>query len=274
MTLFIHEYRLKVDTLLITGLHIAGEVAKHLKRTPNTCELSVSNLSRAHREQLEALSSHKAKGKGKIQTSLEVGYPGQLELIFRGDLRHAASTKDGGTWTTKIEGDDGGRSVLSARVNQAFPPGATVAQVAIACAKAMGVGVGNLPDVASQLRTRAGVTYPNGTAISGQAPEELQGILASCGYTYSIQNGVIQVLKAGKALRGQAVLLTESTGLVSTPTVSPKGIVSAIGLIQPGLYPGAMVKIRSSTATGQYKIIQTKYALPDWYAHLECKVAA
>lgn len=271
--LFKHEYRLKVDTLLITGLYVTFDVTKQLKRTPNTCELSVMNLSRAHREQIEALSSKKAHGKGRIQTSLEVGYPDQLELIFRGDLRHAASTKDGPTWTTKIEGDDGGRSVLSARVNQAFPPGATVGQVAIACAKAMGVGVGNLPDVLPQLRTKAGTTYPNGTAISGQAPEELQGILGSCGFTYSIQNGVIQVLKAGKALRGQAVLLTEDTGLVSTPTVSPKGIVSAIALIQPGLHPGGMVKIRSSTATGQYKVIQTKYSAPDWYAHLECKVA-
>jgi hypothetical protein len=268
-------YALTLDTLKITGLTVEFDIEKSVKRSPNTAVIRVRNLSQEQRDHLSSLSVNRAKGLGKIRCELIAGYKDEHELIFRGDLRNASHTREGATWVTQVEGEDGGRSQLKARVNQTFPAGTPVATVVLACAAALGVGPGNLPSLAAQLSTRGGKIFPAGTVLSGQASEELYHLLASCGYTYSVQNGALQVQKAGKALLSVGALLSEATGLVETPSVNPDGTVSAKTLIIPNLYPGARCVLASAAVQGQYQIRSIKYTgnsfTKDWYASLELK---
>jgi hypothetical protein len=73
--------------------------------------------------------------------------------------------------------------------------------------------------------------------------------------TWSVQNGALQILEAGKALATSAVLLSPATGLVGTPSVSPEGYVLCTALLVPGIAPGARIHIQCPTLTGTYSVV-------------------
>lgn len=270
-------WRVRVDTLRFTGLDISFDVEKSLRREPNKCTLRVLNLSADHRRQLEQLNTTRKRGPGRIRVELEAGYRETgMSMVFRGDLRTALSTQeDDGTWVTTLEGEDGGRAVLWARVNRSFPAGTRVDQVIRACAEAMGVGVGNLEDAIQGARLEgAGATFTEGTVLSGPAPDELDGVLRSVGLTWSVQNGVLQLLQRGQALQTTAVRLTSDTGLVGTPGRAADGTVTAKAFINPELYPGRQIQLDSPNVRGFFRVRKAKYsgdsAGDTWYVAMEC----
>lgn len=274
---YIRAWRVTVDTLRFTGLDISFEVEKSTKREPNKCLLRVMNLSQDHRRQLEQLNTTRKKGPGRIRCELEAGFrdPGP-SLIFRGDLRTALSEQgEDGTWTTTIEGEDGGRAVLWSRVNRSFPAGTRVDTVVRACAEAMGVGVGNTEEAVQGLQLeRAGATFTEGTVLSGPAPDELDGVLRSVGMTWSVQNGVLQLLRRGQALQATAVRLTADTGLVGTPVRAADGTVNVKLLLNPDVYPGRQIRLDSPNVRGFFRVRKAKYggdtSAQPWYVTAEC----
>jgi len=279
--LFKRAWKVSIDTIQTDAHDIAFEITKTKKRQPNTCVLSIWNLSEAQRKQLEALSipSKTAAGKavagrGKIAVQIEAGYVGNTSLLFRGDLRTAVTVRDGADLVTTIEGDDGGRDVLLARVSRSFPAGTPVRSVLRALVDALGIGAGNLDSF--QYTTRGGATFSTGTVLSGKADELLTRILHACGMTWSVQNGNLQVLQAGRGLNTSAVLLTPSTGLVGSPSSSPEGYVEAVCLIVPGVYPGSRIKIDCPTLKGVYTVhnvttVGDTAAPQPWYHTIQAK---
>lgn len=269
--LFQRDWLITVDTLRTSGLDCSFNVVKDTTRKPNKCSLEVRNLPEDFRDRLDGLSV-RAKQRGRIRVEIEAGYSGARSLIFRGDLRTAESEQSGGTWTTRLEGEDGGRAVLQARVSRGYPPGTPVLTVVRDCAQALGVGLGNVEALAAAARTRGGATFRQGTVLTGNAAEELTGILRSCGLTWSVQDGVLSVLRAGQPLAATAVLLSAGTGLVDAPKPSPDGTISARSLIQPGLYPGGRVMLDTDKIRGTFGIKRINYkgdtAGRDWYADL------
>lgn len=268
------------------------EIKKSLRPEPNACKLTVYNLSPEHRAALEAMNLYdpkKVKGQkrakkppakkvqgprapkvGRIRVEIEAGYETTgLSLLFRGDLRRGISTHDGKTWKTSIEGEDGGRSVLSSRINESFPPGTSRATVVQALASALGVGLGNIRDVLPELS----YSYTHGTVCTGQASEELKGVLRSSSITYSIQNGVLQFLPAGQGLERSAIVLSPTTGLVGSPRLDSSGAVLATALLVPDIAPGQYVVLDCKRHSGQYKIMSVTHKCStsgdDWYHELE-----
>lgn len=279
MILLKRDWRVQIDTQVFTGHAVSFDITKSTKREPNTCTVKVLNLSADQRQAIQALSLKKKKSgtqSGQIRVAVEAGYVGARSLLFRGDLRTAESVREGATWTTTVEGEDGGRSILQARVNQSFPAGTPVVSVVRACAKALGLGLGNTDELTAAAQTRGGSTFTGGTVLSGKAEQELTHILLSCGLTWSVQQGNVQILRAGAALSTNVVHLAEGTGLVDSPVVNPDGSVSARALLVPGLFPGGRVAITSSTAKGTYTIKEMQSTGEsegqDWYHDLELKV--
>lgn len=276
--LFGKRWRVQVDTLVTDAHDVAFQVAKTVKRQPNTCSLKIWNLSEQFRQHIEALSVKKKSGRGKIRVQIEAGLGKDLSLIFRGDLRTAITAREEADLVTTIEGDDGGRDVLLARVGRSFPPGTPVLTVVRALTEALGVGEGNLASL--QYSTRGGNTFSTGTVLTGKADEELTRVLHSCGLTWSIQNGVLQVLESGKALNNTAVVLRaqlgrELTGLIGTPCVNPDGTVSATCFIVPGVFPGSQVVIDCPTLQSRFSVKEMQAdadtAGDPWYFQLLLK---
>lgn len=262
--LFKKTWKVSVDTIQTDAHDVAFQIVKTRKRQPNTCSLTIWNLSEPQRRALEALSipqktaaGKQRTGRGKIRVQVEAGYDGETSLLFRGDLRTAVTTREGPDLVTTIEGDDGGRDVLLARVSRSYRPGTPVVTVIRDLVTALGIGEGNLNSLA--YTTRGGSTFAGGTTLSGKADENLTRLLHSCGVTWSVQNGALQVLQAGKALATTAVLLTPSTGLIGTPCVSPEGLIMAEALLVPGIFPGGRVKIQCPTLTGLYTVYNVSH---------------
>ena len=287
------DYLCRVAGLEFSELDIEFEIKRSVRPEPNSCQLTVYNLSEASRKQIEELNLYdpkKVKGGakkpsakrpvkqnvrapkvGRIRVELEAGYKeAGRSLIFRGDLRRAITKHDGTTATTVIEGEDGGRSVLSSRINESFPPGTTREHVVRVCAEAMGVGVGNIRDVSALLQTK----YSHGTVLSGQASAELKGVLRGAGVVYSIQNGVLVFRAAANGLDREAFVLNSDTGLVGSPELDASGALMVTSLLIPELVPESYIKLESKERQGVYRIIGVTYkgnlAGQDWYAVCEC----
>lgn len=267
---FSRAYKLTIDRFNVSGLDIVFEIEKSVKREPNKATIKVFNMPVEIRRYLSALSTKKKKGPGKIRVELEAGYVENKSLIFRGDLRTAISEQDGPDVVTTLEGEDGGRSMLWARINQTFPAGTRVDSVITACAQALGVGIGNTMEVVRLARLEGGGgIFTAGTTLSGSAHHELDGLLKSIGMTWSIQNGAIQILKRGRAVQTTSIKLTPDSGLVGSPQRQPDGTISFKALLNPEIYPGRQISFEEEGLSGTYKVKKLKYQGDsvglDWY---------
>lgn len=267
------------------GLYLDFQIEKSLAQEPNKAAITVYNLSAEHRKAVEDLSTydplvkaktrpnanaHKVPKTGKIRVELEAGYEDFSGVIFRGDLRWARSTFSGGTWATEIEGEDGGRTYLASRISQAFPAGTTAYNVVTACADAMGLGRGNLANVADKLAW----AYSHGTVASGWAAEELAGVIRRSGLRYSIQNGALFFENIALRTELPALVIAPDSGLVGYPAKDANGLVTFTSLLHPDLAPGAYVALQSSHISGNLKIYRVTYSgsvdKSEWYAKCEC----
>src|SRR3990172_6348247 len=88
-------------TTRITALRVQFRVVKNLKADPNTCEITISNLSHDSRAEFQTKP---------LKIRLDGGYDGQLERLFSGDLRWSESRHDSVDWETKLIVADGERA--------------------------------------------------------------------------------------------------------------------------------------------------------------------
>lgn len=281
-TLFRRSYRLVVNALDVKDLDIQFSVTRSLKKSDNTASISVFNLREDHRKAIES--------QAVARVTLEAGYQRKesdtdtsptTSLIFAGDLREVNSYRDGADWITKVESRDGKKKrkkgTKTGRIAKSFAPGTTIKKVIQECAKAMGVGVGNLDALGSVEFPRAGATFPSGTTLSGDAAEELEGILRSAGLEYSIQNGALQILTRGKALDGTAVVLTPETGLLDSPSISSDGTARGRCLLIPDFFPGRKIEVRAASMGGFFVVTKAEYSGDtsgsDWTIDWEAKQA-
>lgn len=267
-----------VGGLRVESLRVGFTIDKTTKREPNTCELAVYNLSRAHREALET-------GYGKLRVPgtklkaipvrLAAGYvESGMSLLFYGQLREVFSRPEkDGSWVTILRSGDGDRATR-ARATFGFRPGVSLTRVVESLTGEMGIGLGNagkqllLAELAG-----VGQTIARGATFEGSAPEQLDALLRSAGYEWSIQDNALQVVPIGKSLDTVGVVLSPQTGLVDVPTLDEKGNLQARALLLPGLVPGRRVKLRAASLRGVWRLERVRYVGDthgeDWVAELE-----
>lgn len=256
-----------IDRLEVSGLDCEFVAEKTLEPDPNTCTLSVFNLSRAHRAQLEEIRPKKGDARG-IPVRIEAGYETTgTSLIWLGDLRTVDSTTDGVSVRTTVASGDGEKAFQHAEVSKAFGPG-TAPDVALrAIARAMGIGDGNLDQAIARLtaegRASIAASLKHGVVFAGPAARQLTDWGASAGLTWSIQDGSLQLLNRGKALAQKAILLDSvtgvNTGLLDSPTVDNEGTLTARMLMTPDVYPGRLVALKSQHIDGTFRIERASY---------------
>lgn len=267
-----------VGGLRVESLRVGFTIEKTTKREPNTCEIAVYNLSRTHREALET-GYGKARVPGTkrkaIPVRLAAGYQGNgMSLLFYGQLREVFSRPESdGSWVTVLRSGDGDRATR-ARATFGFRPGVSISRVVESLAGEMGIGLGNAgKQLAVAQLVGLGATIGRGATFEGAAPEQLDALLRSAGYEWSIQDNTLQVVPIGKSLDALGVVLSPQTGLVDVPTIDEKGNLQARALLLPGLVPGRRVKVRSSTIRGVWRLEKVRYVGDtfgqDWVAEIE-----
>jgi hypothetical protein len=265
---------------LRTGLEVSKHrcywrVEKTNKPEPNKCQLKVWNLSREQRAQIEELRPKEGSTSG-IPLLVEGGYKSTgTSQIFLGDLRTVWSERVGADWITTVESGDGEQSIKNARINQSFGPKTSPDVVLRAIVKSLGLGEGNVQQTLTKLRTTGAANLLDRVVLTGSASEHLTNFTRSAGLEWSIQDGALQILDRDRALSGFAVLLGSGSGLVESPTVDPKGVLTARAFLQPGIRVGALVSVRSHTVKGNYRIERASWecdthGIP-WYVTVEAK---
>ena len=294
--LFRRQWRIHVGTIRIeglgagdgaerAGLDCAFEIESTVQREPNTASLKIWNLSPQHRRILESSST--------LPVQVEAGYLNATSVLFAGDVRVSESrrraamhrtsagrygrlgkTNDIVDVCTEIEAEDGGTAWRSARVQRSYSAGTSVSAVLADCVDALGIGRGNLADFDAAARIAGGdiQTYNEGTVLTGAAHAELDRIVRSCGLTWSVQKGALQLRGGAQSITMTAVRLSPGSGLLGSPSVGADGYVTATSLLNGTLSPGRPVVLESRDVSGSYSVRRVRHvgdtAGADWFSEL------
>jgi len=279
MELWKRQWDIQIGTLRVRGdwardsLDASFEISKDITRTPNKATVRVFNLSSDHRRSFEEGSD--------IRVIVRAGYEDDLATLFNGTAYVAESRRrrrrrragrvftaaDSVDIVTTVEAQDGGNAFSDAQIQRSFGAGTSLIDVMRYVIDAMQIGEGNLTaiGIGSQI-------YTEGTVVSGRAWRELDRLVRSAGLTWSVQDGVLQLLRGSTPLRQTAVRLSPETGLVGSPAVDIDDTVAATALLIPGLTPGRQVVLQSAVVDGSFRIKRVTYrgatSGQDWYGHL------
>lgn len=262
------------------GLDIWAQVRRSLRpQEPNTADLRLYNLSDASRKAIEASSSPSpgpAQPGGTntvVPVKIEAGYVGSTSTLFLGEMRSAQTMTDGPDTVTELTTGDGDQAAVLARLTQGFSKGSNPYIAAKALLAAMGLGSGNLQSVAAVLK--ASPLYQNGVVMKGNAMSLLRDLCRGVGLEVSVQGGVAQFLSLGQPLSGEAYLLSSDTGMIGTPSVDTRGVLTVATLLLPGLVPGSPVKVQGKYVQGLYRVVSIETTIDtagnDWQHLLECR---
>lgn len=256
--------RVVVDNILIESgsLRVGFSVSKNLKSEPNKANIKLFNLSPSHRQQLEA----KLDG---VAVTIEAGYhpnpdaAPETSRIFLGTLRTSTSVREGADIVTGLESSDGQKQVSTSRISKSFARGTTTDAVFRDLAKGIGVGEGNLEKALGAIKSKfsgAGNVFPGGTVLYGSAAKEMSRICTSLDLEWSIQDGKLQIFERGKALEAKAIVLSKDSGMIDSPTVDNKGVLTIKTLMIPDVFPGRALVLKGERLEGQYRIEETTHA--------------
>jgi hypothetical protein len=232
----------------IVDHRIEFKIEKHLRAQPNTCDITITNLADATRDEFV---------RGKVRVRFEAGYDNTLRLLFVGDVRHASHEKVGTEWLTKLQIGDGARAYAEARApRKSYAKGTPLATVLRDLARSFGVA---LPaEVAASDALRAQIAA--GEVLSGYSSDELTRLLAPHGYEWNFQNGQLQILRDDQVRAGVIRVLSQDDGMIGAPVIDPPKItatkagsrakpkvpkVTVQHLLYPELTPGEKAKIES-----------------------------
>lgn len=255
------RWSVTVDTLELPGFDVEFTVTRTHKPEPNTCELAIYNLNEDHVAQLEQLEPAGKRATSGIACKIEAGYAERgTHLVWLGDLRTVETVREGPDWVTRLSSGDGEKAWQNARKHVSYGPRTGLDTALRAIVRALGVGEGNLSKYTSKLRQAGVANFPHGTVITGAASRELRDFARSAGLEVSVQNGELQLIDAGKALDGEAILLSSddaNTGLIGSPSVDSEGVLTCSTLMIPDVVPGRLVMLDAVRSKGAYKIIRS-----------------
>lgn len=248
------------------GLRVRFKVTRTTEKEPNTAEITITNLSSTTRSALQV------KG---VKVLLEAGYVATgLSRFFVGDARTIDHVRVGADWETRIKAGDGERGFRFARLSESYDRGVTAGQVLQKLANAIGLQVGNVPDQVPRLSLR----FEQGYAVSGSAQRSIDRLVRSLGYSWSIQDGQLQVLARGQTVEQSIPDLGPDSGLIGSPEIgSPetKGKPSLLklkALLLP-VRPACKVRLRSARYTGDVTVKKCEHegdtAGGPWYTTIE-----
>lgn len=213
MPLFDRQYRLIVgqpsgagrssNGIEITDLRVQFNVTKTLTKNPNNSEISIYNLNPAHRELVE-----------KPDTKCEF-YAGYSEdagpvLLFQGDVRFASTPFEIPDIETKLELGDGLKSYRDSMISLSYGKGIASQAIIREIASRMGLAVYISDDLPNRL-------WDNGFSFFGAARKALDKVVAGSNSQWSIQNGVLQVIKQGGGTSKRALVLSADSGMIGSP---------------------------------------------------------
>jgi len=253
----------------VSGLRVSFEVTRSVDATANSALIRVYNLSKATRIITEA---------DGCQAILSVGYYGESTIgvskgIFSGDIVRSTTEENGSDLITTLECGDKIRAMGKSTVSVAYKAGTPINALVIEAAKQLGVGVGEVQGI-------AGEQFLRGFSATGKATDQLDIIAKRLNADWSIQDGILQIIKKSDPNKESIVLLTSDTGLIGSPNKKTddkgKTSISFKSLLQPEIRPARRVRVESRFIKGgDYKVTKVTHKgdtrSGDWFSEVEAE---
>lgn len=209
MPLFDRAYKLIVgqpgagNATEVTGLKITFNIIKTLKQDPNRNEAVIWGLSPETRARLE---------RPNTRCELHAGYNenGGPILMFRGNVTFCWHQFDRPDVMTNLELSDGDKELRDTLLSLSYGKGVSNRKVISDIASAMGCELYMPDDVATRV-------WEAGFSFYGGARSALNKAARASGLAWSIQNGVLQVIKTGGATQRRAIVLADDSGMIGSP---------------------------------------------------------
>lgn len=265
------------------GLDVEFTIKTSLKpNQPNTCDLKIWDLTADTRKALEQSSQTTksiAAAPGStariVPVKIEAGFVGQTSTVFQGEMRSAQTAWDGDDCATELNTGDSDDAIILQRISKSVAGGSSATSVLKILLGQMGCGLGNLLSREVQGVLTSATLFQKGAMLKGNAADHVADICASVGLEFSIQGGAAQFLSLGQPLGGDAYELAPGAGLIGSPSVDTKGILSFCSFILPGIRAGGPIVIDSENGHGLYRIIALEIsgstAGNDWYCKGEAQ---
>lgn len=243
----------QVGDLQIRNLRMAFQASRSDKPEPNTATVTIYNLKEENRT---ALSKQK-----RAPVLLSAGYNNAGGLILSGEASIVQHTRQGPDWVTRLECGDKAHALGNAHASVSLAKGTSAKEVVLALVKSIGAEKGNIEAALGRGGLRQGLTgYPSGYSCRGKASAALDSVLGSLGLEWSVQDGRMQILRPSEVAEGQALLISESSGLIGSPEYglpdATKGGPPTLKfkcLLQHRLRPGVKVALKSRSVSGVFK---------------------
>lgn len=218
----------------IKDLRVNFEITKSIISYPNLCKLNIYN---PNKDTLAALQQK------FTAITINAGYEGNVQLLFKGEIRNVFQSRVGVDKIITVYAGDGERSWQNATFNKTFSENIKIKQVVkelTSTFEGLAVrAIEGLPDIADKLR---------GQTLSGASRDILDEFANEYGFDWSIQDEEIIVTPVNRPLENdEAVLVTAATGMIGSPTITEKG-ADVITLLNPKMLPNRAFKIESVNA--------------------------
>lgn len=256
------------NAIVVRDLRVVFQIEKNLGKDPNTCKVQIYNLAARTRGEVQAKPLH---------IRVDAGYDGDVARLFTGDLRFAQSKKLPVDWETTLEVADGDRAHRFARVNRSFKAGVDTKTAIAEVVKSMGLKV---PKTVTEARELA-AQFTNGLSLQGPSAGELEKLLKPHGFSHSIQDGRLQILKGDAAHPTSAIRIAQDNGMVGSPEFGApekktgKRILTVKSLLQPDVFPGGLISVESQSINGVFRCEKVTHNGDthgvDWYTTIEAK---
>ena len=241
-------------------LHINFSAEKGDKEASNTAKVSIWNLNDEH---LAVLNQK------DCVISLHAGYGKNMPLIFAGVVSFVKTQLDGADRETEIEIVDKLVALRDTYVSVNYSGKISWKEI--------------MDDVAAQLGVAISYSYNasfsdlnNGFSFVGNAKDIMSKGCNSCGLSWSIQNGVLQVKKPNDVMSKEVYVLSADTGLINIPSrfseekATSKSDTGSKKAKQSGwevnyLLNGAIgiddyVRLESKVASGYYRVYKLSHS--------------
>jgi len=233
-------------------LHIEFSLQKSDDDKQNTGKVTVWNLNKDHLSVLD---------RKNCVLSLRAGYGDRIALVFAGNVSYSKTTLDSADRKTEIEIVDSLVATRDTYVSLAYS--GTVSWKAI------------IDNLANQMGVAVTYSYNatfkdavNGFSFVGKAKDALTKACNSCGLTWTLQNGVLQIKRPGDVMSKEVYLLNADTGLIEIPArvsleksstkdngTSEKQLGwEVVYFLNASIDIGDYVKLESKTVTGYFRV--------------------
>lgn len=221
------------EALDLSEMHFRFQTVQQDEESPANCSIRVYNLSEDTVKKIRGEFS---------QVVLQAGYvESAFGVIFQGNIRQyrIGREPDGTSTYLDILAADGDTAYNFATINKTIAAGVNGGERLAMMVEAMtakGVGKGKL------LVPSTGGILPRGKVLFGMARAAIRQEAAAQGCTWTINDGKVNVIPLDGYLPGEAVVLTEQTGLIGRVEQTEDGM-RCRALLNPKITVGGLIKI-------------------------------